>query len=540
MALSKKKSRELSIKEKVLVIKQKESEGKSQRELAKIFGVSKTQIQSTLKRKADVLAAYEDNLPNDRKRIKTFQFEEDIDLLTFRWFQRARSLNLPISGPLIQEKALSFANSLKKTDFKASNGWLNRFKTRHSISHAVISGESGSVDEDVVESWKLRLPAITAGYATRDIYNMDESGMFYRALPDKTLKERNTECKGGKKSKERITAMFCVNMDGEFEKTLVIGKSKNPRCFKSIDTRTLPVEWEHNKKLWMTSGIYQRWLQNFDRRMQRQNRQVLLLLDNAPSHPKDVNLSNVKVVFLPANTTSKLQPLDQGIIKAIKTIYRKRLLQFVLAKMERGEDVMTLSKCVSVLDAIHWINTAVQQVRSTTVKKCFLRCGIGHAEADDSSTSDDEDNVGLSELVSRVQSHLDLPSQSVDDFTACDNDLETCDNATSNLENRILEEYHEQQNKVSNSDKCDDEENLPEENEESSSTKNCKKNALTSIGATLKCVEDIKSFLLERNAPHLLTPLYEIEKGLCEMSTAAMKQKSIRDFFNVNSTCSCE
>ena len=461
MALSKKKSRELSIKEKVLVIKQKESEGKSQRELAKIFGVSKTQIQSMLKRKADVLAAYEDNLPNDRKRIKTFQFEEDIDLLTFRWFQRA----------------------------------------------------------------------------TRDIYNMDESGMFYRALPDKTLKERNTECKGGKKSKERITAMFFVNMDGEFEKTLVIGKSKNPRCFKSIDTRTLPVEWEHNKKAWMTSGIYQRWLQNFDRRMQRQNRQVLLLLDNAPSHPKDVNLSNV---FLPANTTSKLQPLDQGIIKAIKTIYRKRLLQFVLAKMERGEDVMTLSKCVSVLDAIHWINTAVQQVRSTTVKKCFLRCGIGHAEADDSSTSDDEDNVGLSELVSRVQSHLDLLSQSVDDFAACDNDLETCDNATSNLENRILEEYHEQQNKVSNSDKCDDEENLPEENEESSSTKNCKKNALTSIGATLKCVEDIKSFLLERNAPHLLTPLYEIEKGLCEMSTAAMKQKSIRDFFNVNSTCSCE
>ena len=228
MARSKKKSRELSIKEKVLVIKQKESERKSQRELAKIFGVSKTRIQSTLKTKADVLAAYEDNLPNDRKRIKTFQFEEDIDLLTFRWFQRARSLNLPISGPLIQEKALSFAKSLKKTDFKASNGWLNRFKTRHSISHAVISGESGSVDKDVVKSRKLRLPAITASYDTRDIYNMDESGMFYRALPDKTLKERKTDSKGGKKSKERITAMFCVNMDGEFEKTLVIGKSKNP------------------------------------------------------------------------------------------------------------------------------------------------------------------------------------------------------------------------------------------------------------------------------------------------------------------------
>ena len=90
----------------------------------------------------------------------------------------------------------------------------------------------------------------------------------------------------------------------------MIGKS---RCFKSIDARTLPVTWEHNKKAWMTSEIYQRWLQNFDSKMRRQNRQVLLLLDNAPSHPKDKNVTNVKLMFLPANTTSMLQPVDQGI-----------------------------------------------------------------------------------------------------------------------------------------------------------------------------------------------------------------------------------
>ena len=87
MALSEMKPRELSIKEKVMVIKQNESEGKSQRELVKIFGVSKTQIQNTLKTKADVLAAYKDNLPNDRKRVRILQFKEDFDSLTFRWFQ---------------------------------------------------------------------------------------------------------------------------------------------------------------------------------------------------------------------------------------------------------------------------------------------------------------------------------------------------------------------------------------------------------------------------------------------------------------------
>ena len=98
MALSEKKPRELSIKEKVMVIKRDESEGKSQRELAKISRVSKTQIQNTLKRKADVLAAYKDNLPNDPKRVRIFQFK-DIDSLTFRWFQRAQSFKEKHAAP---------------------------------------------------------------------------------------------------------------------------------------------------------------------------------------------------------------------------------------------------------------------------------------------------------------------------------------------------------------------------------------------------------------------------------------------------------
>ena len=77
-----------------------------------------------------------------------------------------------------------------------------------------------------MQSWKSRLPDITAGYATCDIYNVDKSGIFFRALPDKTLREKGTVCKGGKRSKELITAMFCVNMDGEFEKTFMLSDQK--------------------------------------------------------------------------------------------------------------------------------------------------------------------------------------------------------------------------------------------------------------------------------------------------------------------------
>jgi hypothetical protein len=60
--------------------------------------------------------------------------------------------------------------------------------------------------------------------------------------------------------------------------------------------------------------------------MRQQNRHVLLFLDNAPSHPK-LTLNNVTLQFLPANTTSKSQPMDQGIIQALKLRYRRRQLQ---------------------------------------------------------------------------------------------------------------------------------------------------------------------------------------------------------------------
>ena len=133
--------------------------------------------------------------------------------------------------------------------------------------------------------------------------------------------------------------MFCVNVDGEFEKIVAIEKSGKLRCFKSIDAKTLPVTWEHNKKAQMTFEIYQRLHQNFDSKMRRQNRQVLLLLNNIPSNSKDVNVTNMKLVFIPANTTSILQPPDQEINQDCQTIYRKRLLQSVLAKMDKEEKV---------------------------------------------------------------------------------------------------------------------------------------------------------------------------------------------------------
>ncbi|XP_052231092.1 tigger transposable element-derived protein 6-like [Dreissena polymorpha] len=86
----------------------------------------------------------------------------------------------------------------------------------------------------------------------------------------------------------------------------------------------------------MNSKVFSDWITGVNADMRRQGRHILLMLDNATSHGKeeDHQLSHVKVKFLPANTTSHLQPLDQGTIHAFKALYRRRQLTSLISKLE--------------------------------------------------------------------------------------------------------------------------------------------------------------------------------------------------------------
>jgi hypothetical protein len=68
--------------------------------------------------------------------------------------------------------------------------------------------------------------------------------------------------------------------------------------------------------------------------MVKENQKILVIIDNCPCHP-DLNLSNIKVVFLPPSTTSVTQPMDQEVIKCFKTNYRKRVVRRLLRELLR-------------------------------------------------------------------------------------------------------------------------------------------------------------------------------------------------------------
>ena len=99
----------------------------------------------------------------------------------------AREVLIPVSGPMIQEEALQIALKLNVTGFTASNGWLEKWKTRHNVKQFSVAGEDGEVNAETLESWAERLPEIVKGYELKDIWNADETGLFWHALPDKSL-----------------------------------------------------------------------------------------------------------------------------------------------------------------------------------------------------------------------------------------------------------------------------------------------------------------------------------------------------------------
>ena len=169
------------------------------------------------------------------------------------------------------------------------------------------------------------LPALLSKYDLKDIFNLDEFSWFYQCLPNKTYYFKGQKCSGRKNSKVRLTGMAVGNAVGEKLPMFVIGKFKTPRCFKHI--KNLPCKYKSQKKSWIDSQIFEESVHKLDQTFRMEGRKIALLIDNCPAHPSVSNLTNVQLVFLPPNTTSVLQPMNQGVIRRLKAHYRGRVIR---------------------------------------------------------------------------------------------------------------------------------------------------------------------------------------------------------------------
>ncbi|XP_033229131.1 tigger transposable element-derived protein 4-like [Belonocnema kinseyi] len=281
------------------------------------------------------------------------------------WMKSVQNQNIPLYSPIMLEKSEFFSAHLGYKDFKAISVWLEKFKNRNGIIYRTLNGEIAFISEEDCEKFLTDiLPSLLEVYAIEDIFNTNETGIFFKCLPDKTLIFKGDTCHGGEKSVDHVTVIVCANMSGKEKlELLVIGKSKNLRCFKGV--KSLPVLYKSNKKTRMTSSVYEEQLHKIDHKFQRENRKVLLLVDNCPAHPNVSirTLKAIKVVHLPLNLTAKLQPIDQGIIKNPKVNYRQRIIKRLLKALDEKMGLTDLN----LLDAIFDLKKAWGDVTSDTI-----------------------------------------------------------------------------------------------------------------------------------------------------------------------------
>lgn len=121
----------------------------------------------------------------------------------------------------------------------------------------------------------------------------------------------------------------------------------------------------------MTSNIWNQILLSLDKQMKKENKKIVLFVDNAACHKVTCQLENIHIEFLPPNTTALIQPLDQGVIHAFKVQYRQIIVKKQLCALEREMSVTQFLKSLTVLDALYYIKRAWWMVKPQTIVNGF-------------------------------------------------------------------------------------------------------------------------------------------------------------------------
>ena len=126
------------------------------RKIASAFSVGRTQVQSIIKKKEEILTAHHSNLSKGQKQKQqhTGKFT-DVNQALWDWCTLCRSSYIPVSGTMLQED-LIIAEKLGIKGFATSNGWLELLKKTQNISTMSVTGEDGDASSMTLESCKER------------------------------------------------------------------------------------------------------------------------------------------------------------------------------------------------------------------------------------------------------------------------------------------------------------------------------------------------------------------------------------------------
>lgn len=237
-------------------------------------------------------------------------------------------------NPADEEKLSKILRQIEKhSEFKASNGWLQKRKSRAMTFSRKLRGERDSADFVAVARSQKRMKKLIDKCNIGSALNADEAGALYMTGPSRSNAPARAHSSGHKRSRSRIACLLTASMLGEKMPLTAAGKSKKPRALKSADAlKRCKIFCFGLKSAWMNRAIFASHLKGLSKMAVSGDRRILLLLGNASAHHKDerIGLKNLDIAFFDANITSVAQPCDQGECRSFKARCRSALLSQLL------------------------------------------------------------------------------------------------------------------------------------------------------------------------------------------------------------------
>lgn len=469
----------ISLETKMQVIKRLES-GERQSQISTALNLTTSTIRTILKNKEKILSSATATTSSSATRITRSRNNiiEEMEKRLSIWIDDEIERNMPLSQSIIMEKARRIfnyiqaeASDISKT-FVASRGWFNRFKHRNNLHNIKITGEAASGDTKAAAEFPATLKTIIeqGNYPPELVFNVDETGLFWKRMPKRTFLSREEKrAPGFKAAKDRLTLLLGGNASGDFKlKPLLVYHAKNPRAMKDKSKSTLPVIWESNKKSWITMEIFKNWFtEHFCPSVKRYceikklEQRALLLIDNAPSHP--TNLSDlttcipVEVVFLPPNTTALIQPMDQGVISNFKAYYLRRTFKQMFEKTdgEEKQSIREFWKNYNIMNAVENIYLSWNEITERSLKGVWKNIWPDLSKSEDIGHSVDMDEI-VAEIV-ELAKQTGLDEVNVEDVeeivqeTAASLSNDELKELTEHKENKNIDssDFEEEQNELS-------------------------------------------------------------------------------------------
>ncbi|XP_060679989.1 tigger transposable element-derived protein 1-like [Hemiscyllium ocellatum] len=240
----------------------------------------------------------------------------------------------------------------------------------------------------------------TEGYVAQQVFNCDETGLFWKKMPRRTyITQEEKSLPGHKPMKDRLTLLLHCNASGDCKiKPLLVYHSESPRVFKknNVMKSKLNVMWRANMKAWITrqfftEGIHEEFDPTVKAYLEEKNLPLKahLVMDNVPAHPPGFEedlvheYSFIKVKFLPLNTTLLIQPMDQQVISNFKKLYTKAMFQSCFEVTNETEltlrdfwkDHYYILHCLRIIDKA-WREMSLR-TRNSAWKKLWPECVAG-------------------------------------------------------------------------------------------------------------------------------------------------------------------